>query len=332
MRRTGDGNGVAHLRRGDAGAASGGSTSIELPVVRKRERAAFTLIELIVVMVIISLLVGMLLPALARAKDYARTIQCMSNMRQLGMAVEMYKNDNGGFFFPAAVDGYWGGDNRHRWHGVREDSTYDPVNPERFTFKPRWGMLYGYLAGRQTELLRCPAFYRYRQAGEVEWTNWMGITDTAPESGAGAYGYNDTYLGGTHYLTGYDASSYERTTREGDLGDWLNTVVFADTALAVQAGGEQYLVEYSFAQPPYFLGEEPWGSGQYKPQPSWGLATPTIHFRHGGCRRANVLWTDGHVSGIQWSFTNPINAYGGNNVDFAIGWPGSPGNDLFDAY
>ena len=60
-------------------------------------RKAFTLIELLVVMVIIALLIGLLLPALSRAKEEARKTQCRSNLRQIGMAVTMYANDNGGW-------------------------------------------------------------------------------------------------------------------------------------------------------------------------------------------------------------------------------------------
>jgi len=60
-------------------------------------KKGFTLIELLVVMVIIALLVGLLLPALARAKEEARKTQCRSNLRQLGLGVMMYANDNGGW-------------------------------------------------------------------------------------------------------------------------------------------------------------------------------------------------------------------------------------------
>jgi len=60
-------------------------------------RKGFTLIELLVVMVIIALLVGLLLPALARAKEEACKTQCRSNLRQIGLAIEMYANDNGGW-------------------------------------------------------------------------------------------------------------------------------------------------------------------------------------------------------------------------------------------
>lgn len=85
-----------------------GFTFTQLPAWKKwRQRRAFTLIELLVVIAIISVLAAILFPVFARARDQARAITCKSNLRQLGLALEMYAQDHDEMLCPTCTQGYY---------------------------------------------------------------------------------------------------------------------------------------------------------------------------------------------------------------------------------
>jgi prepilin-type N-terminal cleavage/methylation domain-containing protein/prepilin-type processing-associated H-X9-DG protein len=90
-------------------------SGIEYP----RAQRAFTLIELLVVIAIIGILASLLLPSLSRAKESAKRIACVSDIRQLGIALRMYVDDSEGRYPPRSYSLRWPGRLRDYYHDLK---------------------------------------------------------------------------------------------------------------------------------------------------------------------------------------------------------------------
>lgn len=118
----------------------------------QRRPFGFTLIELLAVIAIIAILGALLLPTLARSKASARRIQCTSNLHQLGLAAQMYWNDNGGVCFyaiPANTN------NGQLWWFGWLQAPQPGAGEGRRAFDLSSGVLYPYLRGSRARL--CPS-------------------------------------------------------------------------------------------------------------------------------------------------------------------------------
>lgn len=240
-----------------------------------QRRTAFTLTELLVVIAIIGILAALVLPTLSLAKARAQRIQCGSNARQLGMAMQLFVSDNG--VYPLGVNGirFDAGiypEHMHEWRGVLEKEI------------PR---VRGTVVNN---VWHCPAFH----------------PPPLPErwaSGWNSYGYNAFGLGpalddcfGLGGHKGARSAPEDTPVHEADVTKPSEMMMIGDgffggpyPELCIRDGsrwlGRQRVVAEVGAEPPY---DDKFGS--------------TLRAKHRHQGKANVLFCDGHVESPTLTF------------------------------
>ncbi len=260
----------------------------------KFEEHGFTLIELLVVIAIIAILAGLLLPALARAKQAGYSAVCRSNLRQWGIAMRLYLNEHGGFPPYTLSDGTM--DAQSHWHSRMAKCIGIPDLP--WLYRPRLG------EAEQRGIQVCPALLhstRLLQSGGLN-------------HGLGSYGYNShgtklQHLGLGGQLTQFSFSSpYSpenmRLIRENEVVRPTDMIAVGDAIVGWGATGfadanagwaSDALVPHS-SETTGVLGimnPGPYNAGEIQ------AIRGVFQRRHGG--RWNVLFCDGHLENLTTS-------------------------------
>jgi len=124
----------------------------------KVTKQAFTLVELLVVMAIITILAGLLLPSVAKAKTKGQGIQCMNNHRQLVLAWRMYNDDHDDQLLFASPSPYVGDTSKDPYTWVLGWMDFDPDNPSNWDVNhdilksPLWPY-----CGKSAGIWKCPS-------------------------------------------------------------------------------------------------------------------------------------------------------------------------------
>lgn len=261
---------------------------------------AFTLIELLVVIAILAILAALLLPSLQNAKESAKSVVCINNLKTLHLAASLYADDNEDRF-PDAYNPlaghvyYYNGFSsiRHYLPGVR--GTIEQLSLSDFTANP------SDMANeiRNTGQAAAQGMNRTKAVYNNVFCcpSTKGIYDGANLYGAAAqwgtwtdYGLNAAATGSPNW--GAPPPLFPKKKR-GELAAPSRTMLMADSAWANQPLNPFYL------------------PGQ------------SISARHGRGTRANVVLVDGHVESCRWASTWPDSPAS----DIAYDWVSSPAHN-----
>ena len=248
----------------------------------KTLRKAFTLIELLVVIAIIAILAAILFPVFAQAKISAKQVVCASNMRQLGMGLIMYLQDNDDQWVPSAT---WspmtGFASQQIWIG------YDNNN---------YGLDGGFF-GHVYEAARNPV----RPGGIDPYLKNHGIKrcPMMPQQWQSAYAYN-------FFNPAYGSSYYSRNPRAqgNEFGPGNKEYQFVNGAFSmvsaknseVEESSETLVAWEHLARVPMcnFLQSPDW----FNSPPNDPALRDHFHFLHRG--GANTLWSDGRAKRVHY--------------------------------
>jgi len=237
----------------------------------------FTLVELLVVISIIAMLMGILMPALGKARQGAQSVVCLANVRRLALAGMMYADD-GGFFPPfrmVSLDGsvyvnkY--GAEKPRWQWYFDQGVGPVIDPSPYSGQLSFG-------DRDTLLMTndyfiCPSF---------KYAGW-----DRRDIRNGSYGYNWQYLGNSKVTAGRYHNFPVRATNIRRPGE---TVIIADSRGGdIPHGGHSYTLD-----PPKIAREV--GAISFGPGPDTRLPNSPASNRHNN--KANASFVDGHAKSM----------------------------------
>jgi prepilin-type N-terminal cleavage/methylation domain-containing protein len=281
------------------------SNSVELPAVSKCKRAAFTLVELLVVIGIIAVLIGILLPALSKARDQANTVACMSTERQFYTLWQMYASQNKGRVIQARYQ-YSDGTNNaeYGFYDAAFLGTVLKANNSAFSFNSTRGADTAHVI---KQVLQCKAV-DHGNDPDVDTAAALN----APANYYGDYIYN-TWMGSRKRINGNDTdpASYPNLAINQVPGNVIilmesykpNLVNNGGTWSVPSLPGNGY--KYYFEKSSELWVTAPSGTG-----PTTSLQPLRYGTPHRKNKMMNVLSADGHVSLI-----DPLKDFFGNPND-----------------